>query len=577
MLQTPAIRKLIAVALLAATSITAGAQSVATLGESTAAVAPLSAREAARRGEEFRRRWELDLAEAAFRQAAALDSASFDAVMGLARISQARLDWAGAKQFFDRARELRPESAEALAACGWLYLAAEDAGRALHYIESALKLDPFSAEAQTGRAGVDLLERDFRSAESRLRQIISRTPQLARARSMLGRALLEENKSAEAGAEAERAIALDPFDADALHTLAFVKATEGRADEVRSLARRALALDPMNVGARRLLSQYLNGRAGYDQKVSEEARRRYDRGVALKQSGRLREAAEEFESALRIYPRYYRALIVFGDLRLREENYELAVALARRAVEVDSDGALAHLELSYALWGLQERARRDLGATDFAALFYSKTEPAIFDLTGEIFPDYSLLARRQQIVIDAAVAPLSAYLPALARLNARHYLIGFDQRVSDLGGFDDVINERTLDGRFYASLRGVGGRVAVSGIEHLDVAARGGFHAIAHEFAHQVHMTAMSREETRLIRKLYEQARRESRSLDYYAASNEYEYFAQGYEAFVSERKRPSAGVTARHTRGELLARDPELYRFLIKLTGQRSKTTAGK
>ena len=53
------------------------------------------------------------------------------------------------------------------------------------------------------------------------------------------------------------------------------------------------------------------------------------------------------------------------------------------------------------------------------------------------------------------------------------------------------------------------------------------------------------------------------------AAANEYEYFAQGYEAFISERKRPSAGLTGRHTNHELLMRDPELYRFLVRLTGR--------
>ena len=57
--------------------------------------------------------------------------------------------------------------------------------------------------------------------------------------------------------------------------------------------------------------------------------------------------------------------------------------------------------------------------------------------------------------------------------------------------------------------------------------------------------------------------------LDYYAAANEEEYFAQGYEAFISDRKRPSAGVTGRHTNQELLKRDPELYQFLAKLTSK--------
>jgi hypothetical protein len=70
---------------------------------------------------------------------------------------------------------------------------------------------------------------------------------------------------------------------------------------------------------------------------------------------------------------------------------------------------------------------------------------------------------------------------------------------------------------------------------------------------------------------MYERARREGLTLDFYAAANEYEYFAQGYEAFVSQQKRPSAGITARHTNQELLTRDPELHAFLMNLTKRKN------
>jgi hypothetical protein len=139
--------------------------------------------------------------------------------------------------------------------------------------------------------------------------------------------------------------------------------------------------------------------------------------------------------------------------------------------------------------------------------------------------------------------------------------------VSDLGEFNDVSDEKTFDGRYYASIRGVGGRITVSGLEYIEIAARGGFHTIAHEFAHQVHIAALGKEDAQTVRRLYERAKREGRLLDYYAAANEYEYFAQGYEAFISKRKRPSAGVTARHTNQELMALDPELHKFFARLT----------
>ena len=56
--------------------------------------------------------------------------------------------------------------------------------------------------------------------------------------------------------------------------------------------------------------------------------------------------------------------------------------------------------------------------------------------------------------------------------------------------------------------------------------------------------------------------------LDYYAASNRMEYFAQGYEAFVSLVKSPFHHSLRRHTRAELRDRDPELYAFIRELTG---------
>ena len=79
-----------------------------------------------------------------------------------------------------------------------------------------------------------------------------------------------------------------------------------------------------------------------------------------------------------------------------------------------------------------------IGATDFAKLFYDEPRRPALELTPEIFPNYKSLTRRQQIVIDRAVAPLAQFLPKLAEGGARHYLLAFDQAVSDIREFDDV-------------------------------------------------------------------------------------------------------------------------------------------
>jgi tetratricopeptide (TPR) repeat protein len=553
----------------------AGAPSVARIHSYAASVESHESRskaltEALKRGEELRRKWNLDAADAAFREAASMrtagEPASVEAVLGLARVARSRLEYVRAIGLLNQAAGAHPNSPDVLIEYGSIYLAAEDPERARHYFENALRLSPSDASGIVGLAGVDLLERNYDKATVTLRDLMTREPKNSPAHAMLARVLLENNRNAEAAEEARRAMALDAYNTEALHTLACVKSSERNAHEARVLASRVVSLDSFNVGARRLLSQYLDGQAGYEQKVCEQARAHYQRGRSLKREGQFARAILELEAALAIEPRYYRALIGLGDLWLREGYYEQTAAVAKRGIDVDPEGSAAHLELSCAYRGINERARTDIGAVNFAELFYSQVAPPAYGATREIFPNYASLPRRQQAVVDYSVAPLAAYLPKLARHKARHYLLPVDERPGDLLGFADVADEKTFDGRYYASIRGVGGRIAVSGIEYLDQAANAGFNTIAHEFAHQVHIAALSKSEVKTIRMLYEQASREGRTLDYYAAANEYEYFAQGYEAFISSRKRPSAGVTARHTNQELLARDPELYRFLTKI-----------
>jgi len=107
-----------------------------------------------------------------------------------------------------------------------------------------------------------------------------------------------DQQESEAAEEAGRAIALDAYNVEALYILACVKASERKGNESRSLARRAVSLDPFNFGARRVLSQYLDGQAGYEQRVADQARIRYASGRSLKQEGQLTRAVTELEAAL---------------------------------------------------------------------------------------------------------------------------------------------------------------------------------------------------------------------------------------------------------------------------------------
>ncbi len=115
-------------------------------------------------------------------------------------------------------------------------------------------------------------------------------------------------------------------------------------------------------------------------------------------------------------------------------------------------------------------------------------------------------------------------------------------------------------------MRGVGGVQAATGIEALDDAATFGFDTFAHEVAHQVHNYALTPLQKARIQSLYGKALAEGRCLDFYAASNAWEYFGQGVEAFASLAKRPGGETTHGHTRFELWRVDRDLHDFIAGL-----------
>src|SRR6266498_5142514 len=79
-------------------------------GDSTAELA----NEALRRGEALRRKWDLDAADLAFREAAHLEPASLDAALGQARIARARIEYARAIGLLDKADIQHPNSVAVL-------------------------------------------------------------------------------------------------------------------------------------------------------------------------------------------------------------------------------------------------------------------------------------------------------------------------------------------------------------------------------------------------------------------------------------------------------------------------------
>ncbi len=190
------------------------------------------------------------------------------------------------------------------------------------------------------------------------------------------------------------------------------------------------------------------------------------------------------------------------------------------------------------------------------------------DTLSRFFPGYAKLSPERQMQVRVSLRPFAEELPILLARGGRHDILGEWERTTDAKDRAWLRGQKTFDGRVWDDVRGMGGLRAATGVEALDEAREGGFQTLVHELAHQVHLYLFSAKERREIRSLYEDAKRNHRCLDYYAAANEAEYFAQGVEAWVSLWKAAGQPVTHGHTRFELARRDPALFRWIERRLG---------
>lgn len=132
----------------------------------------------------------------------------------------------------------------------------------------------------------------------------------------------------------------------------------------------------------------------------------------------------------------------------------------------------------------------------------------------------------------------------------------------------------TFDNRQWMDIRGVGS--GATGIEYVERGSHLERNVTLHEYVHLFHGTVLTDQEQRRIRELYEQAMANDFTLDYYARNNEYEYFAQGFPAYFSEKKVHPLNHKSVNTRSDLLAKDPDLYAFIDSMVQRQQAYLAG-
>jgi tetratricopeptide (TPR) repeat protein len=254
-----------------------------------------------------------------------------------------------------------------------------------------------------------------------------------------------------------------------------------------------------------------------------------------------------------------------------------AIAVLRDALAAAPRHPVAHRLLGETLYA--QKAAGSMAATDpaFAALAAAAPPSDVRGLPlAEFVPGYERLSPARRRIVDRTAAMFARCLPKMVAVGGRHDLLVELERTTDAAPRANLRGKRTFDGRVWDDVRGVGGMQAATGIEALDEAASFGFDTFAHEVAHQAHFYAFTPLQRARIRALYQRALAEGRCLDFYAATNEAEYFGQGVEAFASLGKRPGSETTHGHTRFELRRIDRELHDFVAEVVAFDPLATPG-
>jgi len=414
-----------------------------------------------------------------------------------------------------------------LVATGEQALAAEDPLHSWRTFQAVAEQAPELHEGLVGLGRSHLLLGSAGTAIAYAECALLRDPERQDAMTLAVRARIRAREFDAAVRCAEAFVKRSAADAELLAAQASALFRVQRIDDAAAVYRAVLARDPVNAEA------HLRLGSGLSAPRSVVITAELQRAAAASRAGRLAEAVQALAQVLAADPDNPVAHRLLGEVLLQQRT------LASMA---QSDPAFARLR---AAWPLPDAA--GVPIADFV-------------------PAYVLLDGPRKAVVERALLLFATRLPKLIAIGGRHDLLLETERTTDGESRAMLRGRRTFDGRVWDDVRGIGGLHAATGIEALDDAAQFGFDTLVHEVAHQVHYFALLPADRARIRALYLAAKAQGRCLDFYAATNEAEYFGQGVEAFASLGKRPGGETTHGHTRFELQRIDPDLHAFIASI-----------
>ena len=307
-------------------------------------------------------------AEGALRTALELDPRNLTAHQNLGEALRQGNRHEEAIEMYRAALAIKEDFAAAYGGLGLALFGEERYEESLAALDRALALDPGAPSAGTlalsaGRAARELGR--SREAGVQFRKAAALAPDSAEPLLELSNLLFAQDRAGEAEEYLSRARDLQPNDPATLHNVAEALRRAGRRHESLAAYRNALQSDPdfapahVGLGAAFVdLQRYEQAlealaRAGsLDMDPATAATSHYLAGRALRELGRMPEAAARFEQALESDPNHAEALDHLALWRFQQQRYKDALALYRAHSALEPDSPTVHANIGVTLYFL---------------------------------------------------------------------------------------------------------------------------------------------------------------------------------------------------------------------------------
>ncbi len=249
-------------------------------------------------------------------------------------------------------------------------------------------------------------------------------------------------------------------------------------------------------------------------------------------------------------------------------NYRKTIKHAFKILDLKPNYGLVHYFISESLKKIENN--HNILMKQFKVEYEKEEVLDEIPFLEDVFINYNLCEKDLQKIIRRNTKPLGRFIEALSIAGATVYFMDFHHLMFECPYLADKKGTRAIDYRLYDDIKGQGGYHMNSNKLQQTEEMFGRFNVAFHEFGHLIQWLFTNKQNAEL-KQLFIKAKKGNYTLDWYADSNEREYFAQGIEAYLSQRKLPGQSTAMSNTKQKLYEKDIDLYNFIESLLNQES------